>query len=108
MVAANEAALRKSLAEQRLRLVSFRILDDVVKEKRPRRLSRQEAAELVHQISALARVDDPLAAGLIAAAEEAESRRVARVMQMMPAHIARGSTLEEAITTVGQSLPPEV
>ena len=106
MVAPSEAALRSSLAEQRLTLIELKV--DKLTDATPPKLSRRDCAELIREVAALTDSDDSLVAGLISAADEADSQRTATVMRLMAAYMARGNSFADAVEHVGASLPPEM
>lgn len=71
----------------------------------PTSLSTSEAETLAFRVAAASGSGLSLAAGLYAAAEEADSARLARVLRQMARSIEQGSSLSAALATYGTRLP---
>ena len=71
-------------------------------------LSADESQQVTSRLAQLASMSLPLAAGLRAAADESESRRVAGAMYEIANRVESGQSLEEVIANSGDLFPPHV
>jgi type II secretory pathway component PulF len=68
-------------------------------------LTPGEAESLVRTVGQVASADLPLAAGLLAAAGEAASRRMSAALRHVASAIEKGESLEQALTSCGPRVP---
>ncbi|MHB0956960.1 MAG: type II secretion system F family protein [Pirellulaceae bacterium] len=77
-------------------------------EQSPFALSGKEANQLAQQVAQVSMAKVPLAAGLRAAAEETDNRRVSRALRWIADQVDQGRSLEDTLTHSGRFLPAHV
>jgi type II secretory pathway component PulF len=107
LTAADEADLRRQLAEQGLEIVSF-TRQETTPEPMGRAIDDTHLAELVGQVGAAASTGLPLEVSLRTLAEEASDRRLAQVVRGLAEQLERGQTIEQAMATLGEQVPAEL
>ncbi|MGQ9574732.1 MAG: type II secretion system F family protein [Thermoguttaceae bacterium] len=98
-----DALARLSAEGLRTDATALRQIPDWV--SRHERLTAEEAAELGTGVVQLAEAGLALSGGLRAMAEQSPSRRLARVLRGIAAHLDRGGSLQSAIADQGPRIP---
>lgn len=103
------ASVEAALAQLTARNLQIDAADLVELEPRPlgagSRLSKEEAAELIDQVSELAKAGLPLAPGLRAMAAEMGRGRLGMMLGRMADRLETGASLEAALTAEGDRFP---
>lgn len=71
-------------------------------------LSREETRLLAEQLAVITRAGQPLASGLIAAAEETPSRRLAAAMNLIAERLQQGRPLDDVLRENPYLIPPHM
>ena len=102
-------AARQRLEEEGLHVLEVIQADSVGRSAPPeQRLSYEEAQEVVESVAQLSAAELPLAPAFRAAAEESDSRRLARVFRYLADALESGQSLEEALENSQSVLPAHV